>query len=96
MSLVPEALLVAQDVEQDTFASSVLRDPARAGGAQRRNARHERRARRPSCTRSCGSAIRSSSTPAQLKVALNSEFSDWQTPLKHGDTVVFIPPVAGG
>jgi molybdenum cofactor guanylyltransferase len=35
-------------------------------------------------------------TPAQLKVALNSEFSDWETPLKHGDTVVFIPPVAGG
>lgn len=34
--------------------------------------------------------------PAQLKVALNSEFSDWQTPLRHGDTVVFIPPVAGG
>jgi molybdopterin-guanine dinucleotide biosynthesis protein A len=35
-------------------------------------------------------------TAAQLKVALNSEFSDWQTPLEHGDTVVFIPPVAGG
>ena len=35
-------------------------------------------------------------TSAQLKVALNSEFSDWQTTLKHGDTVVFIPPVAGG
>jgi molybdopterin-guanine dinucleotide biosynthesis protein A len=33
---------------------------------------------------------------AQLKVALNSEFADWQTPLQHGDTVVFIPPVAGG
>ena len=33
---------------------------------------------------------------AQLKVALNAEFSDWRTPLKHGDTVVFIPPVAGG
>jgi molybdopterin converting factor subunit 1 len=32
----------------------------------------------------------------QLKVALNSEFSDWHTPLEHGDTVVFIPPVAGG
>jgi molybdopterin-guanine dinucleotide biosynthesis protein A len=32
----------------------------------------------------------------QLKVALNSEFSDWHTPLKNGDTVVFIPPVAGG
>src|SRR5687767_7980024 len=35
-------------------------------------------------------------TAAQLKVALNSEFSDWHTPLRHGDTVVFIPPVAGG
>ena len=35
-------------------------------------------------------------TSAQLKVALNSAFTDWQTPLKHGDTVVFIPPVAGG
>jgi molybdopterin-guanine dinucleotide biosynthesis protein A len=34
--------------------------------------------------------------PVHLKVALNSEFGDWQTPLKHGDTVVFIPPVAGG
>jgi molybdopterin-guanine dinucleotide biosynthesis protein A len=32
----------------------------------------------------------------QLKVALNSEFSDWHAPLSHGDTVVFIPPVAGG
>jgi molybdopterin-guanine dinucleotide biosynthesis protein A len=35
-------------------------------------------------------------SPAQLKVAVNSEFSDWQVSLKHGDTVVFIPPVAGG
>ncbi|GFE79379.1 hypothetical protein GCM10011487_13790 [Steroidobacter agaridevorans] len=34
--------------------------------------------------------------PTQLKVALNSDFSDWNTPLRHGDTVVFIPPVAGG
>ena len=38
----------------------VLRDPARAGRAQRGNARYERRARRPSSTRSCGSVIRSS------------------------------------
>ncbi|HEU4653275.1 MAG TPA: MoaD family protein [Steroidobacteraceae bacterium] len=35
-------------------------------------------------------------SPTQLKVALNNEFSDWQTPLKQGDAVVFIPPVAGG
>jgi len=35
-------------------------------------------------------------TPSQLKVALNSEFADWNTTLRDGDTVVFIPPVAGG
>lgn len=32
----------------------------------------------------------------QLRVAVNTEFCDWQAPLKSGDTVVFIPPVAGG
>ena len=31
-----------------------------------------------------------------LKVAVNEEFSDWQTALTDGDSVVFIPPVAGG
>ncbi|MDQ8180862.1 MoaD/ThiS family protein [Pelagicoccus sp. SDUM812005] len=31
-----------------------------------------------------------------LKVALNDDFADWQSPLSDGDTVVFIPPVAGG
>ena len=33
---------------------------------------------------------------SQLKVAINTEFRDWQTPLASGDKVVFIPPVAGG
>jgi molybdenum cofactor guanylyltransferase len=32
----------------------------------------------------------------QLKVAVNSEFSDWSRKLSVGDAVVFIPPVAGG
>jgi molybdopterin-guanine dinucleotide biosynthesis protein A len=32
----------------------------------------------------------------QLRVAVNAEFCDWQASLKSGDTVVFIPPVAGG
>jgi molybdopterin-guanine dinucleotide biosynthesis protein A len=32
----------------------------------------------------------------QLKVAVNSEFSDWSRKLNGGDAVVFIPPVAGG
>lgn len=31
-----------------------------------------------------------------LKVAVNAKFSDWNRPLAEGDTVVFIPPVAGG
>jgi molybdopterin-guanine dinucleotide biosynthesis protein A len=31
-----------------------------------------------------------------LKVAINTEFADWSRPLAAGDTVVFIPPVAGG
>ncbi|HME39652.1 MAG TPA: MoaD/ThiS family protein [Steroidobacteraceae bacterium] len=35
-------------------------------------------------------------TREQLKVAVNSEFSDWSRPLSAGDAVVFIPPVAGG
>lgn len=33
---------------------------------------------------------------AQLKVAVNSAFADWERPLADGDEVVFIPPVAGG
>jgi molybdopterin converting factor subunit 1 len=32
----------------------------------------------------------------QLKVAVNSEFSEWSRRLNSGDAVVFIPPVAGG
>jgi len=33
---------------------------------------------------------------AQLRVAVNAAFSDWDTVLRDGDQVVFIPPVAGG
>jgi molybdopterin-guanine dinucleotide biosynthesis protein A len=32
----------------------------------------------------------------QVKVAVNSEFSDWSRKLAANDAVVFIPPVAGG
>ena len=31
-----------------------------------------------------------------LRVAVNAEFGEWNQPLKAGDAVVFIPPVAGG
>jgi molybdopterin-guanine dinucleotide biosynthesis protein A len=31
-----------------------------------------------------------------LRVAINAEFGDWTQPLASGDSVVFIPPVAGG
>jgi molybdenum cofactor guanylyltransferase len=34
--------------------------------------------------------------PEHLKVAVNTEFTDWSRPLQAGDAVVFIPPVAGG
>ena len=34
--------------------------------------------------------------PEMLKVAVNGEFGDWAQPLAAGDSVVFIPPVAGG
>jgi molybdenum cofactor guanylyltransferase len=34
--------------------------------------------------------------PEHLKVAVNTEFSEWSRPLAAGDHVVFIPPVAGG
>ncbi|MGH8306210.1 MAG: NTP transferase domain-containing protein, partial [Steroidobacteraceae bacterium] len=34
--------------------------------------------------------------PGMLRVALNGEFGDWSAPLADGDSVVFIPPVAGG
>jgi molybdopterin converting factor subunit 1 len=33
---------------------------------------------------------------SMLKVAVNAAFVDWQQPLRDGDTVVFVPPVAGG
>ena len=32
----------------------------------------------------------------RLKVAVNEEFGEWGTSLSDGDSVVFIPPVAGG
>ena len=34
--------------------------------------------------------------PAHVRAALNGEFAPWDAPLREGDTVVFIPPVAGG
>ncbi|MEI8297015.1 MAG: MoaD/ThiS family protein [Pseudomonadota bacterium] len=33
---------------------------------------------------------------AQLRVAINGEFADWNAVLPLGAEVVFIPPVAGG
>jgi molybdopterin synthase sulfur carrier subunit len=35
-------------------------------------------------------------SPDTLKVAVNAQFSDWSRALQDGDTIVFIPPVAGG
>lgn len=35
-------------------------------------------------------------TVDEIKVAINGEYQDFQTKLKTGDIVTFIPPVAGG
>ncbi|HWA09898.1 MAG TPA: molybdopterin converting factor subunit 1 [Opitutaceae bacterium] len=32
----------------------------------------------------------------RLRVAVNDEFAPWTTALREGDSLVFIPPVAGG
>ena len=32
----------------------------------------------------------------RLRVAVNDEFAPWTAPLRDGDTLVFLPPVAGG
>jgi molybdopterin converting factor subunit 1 len=32
----------------------------------------------------------------RVKAAVNDEFRDWSAPVRDGDLVVFIPPVAGG
>ena len=34
--------------------------------------------------------------PELLRAAVNDAFVPWDAPLSPGDTVVFIPPVAGG
>lgn len=33
---------------------------------------------------------------SHVRLAVNDAFVDWGTPLNDGDSVVFIPPVAGG
>ena len=33
---------------------------------------------------------------SKLKVAVNDEFANWDSSLNEGDSIVFIPPVAGG
>ncbi len=33
---------------------------------------------------------------SSVKAAINDEFADWNATLNDGDSVVFIPPVAGG
>lgn len=33
---------------------------------------------------------------SHVRLAINDAFVDWETPLNDGDSIVFIPPVAGG
>jgi len=34
--------------------------------------------------------------PERIRAAVNDEFTAWTTPLREGDALVFLPPVAGG
>lgn len=34
--------------------------------------------------------------PNMFRIAINAEVRAWDTPLREDDTVVFLPPVAGG
>ena len=34
--------------------------------------------------------------PEQTRVAINTEFADWDIPLRDGDEVAFLPPMSGG
>ena len=34
--------------------------------------------------------------PERVRAVLNDEFAPWDAPLRTGDTVAFLPPVAGG
>jgi molybdopterin synthase sulfur carrier subunit len=34
--------------------------------------------------------------PAGIRVAINQQFADWQTPLSPGDELAFLPPISGG
>lgn len=38
----------------------------------------------------------SSEPLAHCKVAINDEMTDWDAPVRDGDTVLLFPPVAGG
>ena len=75
---------------------AVLRAAARAGGAARGGAHHERAARRASCTRSSPRATRSRSPPRCCAWRSTPSSASGRQPLAAGDAVVFIPPVAGG
>lgn len=33
---------------------------------------------------------------ARLRVAVDDAFADWETPLRDGSRIAFIPPVSGG
>ena len=35
-------------------------------------------------------------SPSQLRIAINDNFCDWQREIQAGDSIAFIPPVAGG
>jgi molybdopterin-guanine dinucleotide biosynthesis protein A len=86
----PAAAVDAREVRVQYFA--LLREQA----GTREESVHTRAATPRELYAELAARHRFSLTPEHLKVAVNTEFSDWSRPLAAGDSVVFIPPVAGG
>ncbi len=34
--------------------------------------------------------------PMDVRVAINQQFASWDTPLRNGDELAFLPPISGG
>jgi molybdopterin synthase sulfur carrier subunit len=69
-----------------------LREQAGVGSEQVTTTAHSLRALYEELRQRRGFSL----TADALKVAVNAQFSAWDRPLRDGDTIVFIPPVAGG
>ena len=103
----PEALENVNTPEERAAAAALLEQPARSLRVQYFALLREQAGRAAETVSSAAATPRElleqlrarhrfTLTTDVLKVAINGDFADWDTRLSAGDSVVFIPPVAGG